>query len=593
MKLRAKLTFLIEGLVVLLVVVTGVIKTIREKESLENELRQRGLALAADLAKFTTKPLLENDLPTLRRFVNHSMEQDYVLHAFLLDLQGKVVMHNNLDEVGKTYTGRINVAAIQSHDPGCLKSHFPNGGELYYDIFSPIEVADARLGTVRLGYSYLAVEREVAAARQQIIILGLVTIIAGGIVAYLLASFIASPIKQITDATRKVAEGDLVTRLTIQRNDEIGELALSFNKMTEDLQKTTISRDYVDNIIGSMNDTLVVLDQNAHIISVNKATCTLLGYRADELIGSSISKILPREEKEFFEVNFKTFLAGQKVINLELHYQTIEGLKVPMLFSAGLLHSKEGTIDGVVGIARDVTERKQAEKALRQSESELHYLSCQLLTAQEKERRRLSLELHDELGQDLMVLKLKVRAIQRAGEMDQDSFKKECDEVIGYINEVTENVRRLSRDLSPSLLEDLGLTIALRRLVETSCAHSDIAYSLDMTESDDLFSPGERITVYRILQESLTNIAKHAQATRISLTLRAEDGFFYFRIDDNGQGFDLHKTFTQDPAERGLGLSTMNERVRMLGGSLNIVSRKGSGTTISFRTPLKTAGKGK
>lgn len=593
MKLRARLTFLIEGLVVLLVVVTGIITTIREKESLENELRQRGLALSADLAKFTTKPLLENDLPTLRRFVNHSMEQDYVLHAFLLDMQGKVVMHNNLDEVGKTYVDRINVAATQSHDPGCLKSHLPNNGEHYYDIFTPIGVADARLGTVRLGYSFMSVERELAAARQQIIILGLVTIIGGGIVAYLLAAFISSPIKQITEATRKVAEGDLLTRLTLQRDDEIGELALSFNRMTEDLQKTTISKNYVDNIIGSMNDTLVVLDQNTRIISVNKATCALLGYREDELVGSFIYKILPWADRDFFTAHFNTFLDGRRIINLELHYQTIEGLKVPMLFSAGLLHSKEGTIDGVVGIARDVTERKQAEKALRKSESELHYLSYRLLTAQEKERRRLSLELHDELGQDLMVLKLKVRAIQRAGEIDQDSFKKECDEVISYINEVSENVRRLSRDLSPSLLEDLGLTIALRRLVETSCAHSDIAYTLDMTESDDLFSPGERITVYRILQESLTNIAKHAQATRLSLTLREEDGFFYFRLDDNGQGFDLHKTFAQDPSERGLGLSTMNERVRMLGGSLNIVSRKGSGTTISFRAPLKTAGEGK
>lgn len=575
---------------VLLVVVTGVITTMREKESLENELSKRGLALASDLAKFTTRPLLDNDLPTLRRFVNHSMEQDYVRHVFLLDLQGKVVMHSNLDEVGKIYDDRINVAAMQSHDPGCLKSYFPDNGEHYYDIFMPILVADSRLGTVRLGYSYMAVENEIAGARQQIIILGLVTIITGGIVAYLLAAFISSPIKQITDATRKVAEGDLVTRLTIQRNDEIGELAHSFNMMTEDLQRTTISRDYVDNIIGSMNDTLVVLDQNARIVSVNKATWTLLGYKPDELIGNSINTILPMEEEKFFKIHFNTFLAGQRIVNLELHYQTIEGLKVPMLFSAGLLHSKVGTIDGIVGIARDVTERKQAEESLRQSESELRYLSSQLLTAQEKERRRLSVELHDELGQALMVLKLKVRAIQRVWGTNQDSLKKECDEVIGYINEVSENVRRLSQDLSPSLLEDFGLTIAMRRLVETSCAHSGIAYSLDMTELDDLFAHSERITVYRILQECLTNIVKHAQATSLTITLREEDGCFYFRLDDNGQGFDLHETFAGDPSKKGLGLSAMNERVRMLGGSLDIVSRKGSGTTTSFRVPIKTEG---
>ncbi|MFH1215074.1 MAG: PAS domain S-box protein [Pseudomonadota bacterium] len=590
MKLRAKLTLLIEGLVVILVVVSGIITTLREKESLENELRKRGLALAADLAKFSTRPLLDNDLPTLRRFVNHSMEQEYVRYVFLLDPQGKVVMHSNLDEVGKIYEDSSNVAAMQSEDPGFLKSLFPKNGEHYYDIFSPIRVADARLGTVRLGYSYMAVEKEIAGARQQIVILGFVTILAGGFVAYLLATFISAPIKQITDATRKVAQGDLVARLTIERTDEIGELALSFNRMTDDLQRTTISRDYVDNIIGSMNDTLVVLDKNALIVSVNNTACALLGCRPDELVGSSINKILPSEEIDFFTDHFNRFLSGRKVVNLELNYRTMAGLKVPMLFSAGLLHNKEGAIDGVVCIAHDVTERKQAEESLRQSESELRYLSSQLLTAQEKERRRLSVELHDELGQSLMVLKLKVRAIQRMWARDKDPLKRECDEIIGYINEVSENVRRLSRDLSPSLLEDLGLTIAMRRLVETSCVHSGIDYSLDMTELDNLFSGSERITVYRILQECLTNIAKYAQATSLAVILREEDGCFYFCVVDNGQGFDLPAILKADPSKKGLGLSAMNERVRMLGGKLDIVSHKGSGTTISFRVPLKPAG---
>ena len=167
--LRTKLTLLIESLVVILVVVTGIITTMREKENLESELHKRGLALAADLAKFTVRPLLSNDMPTLRRFVNHSMEQDYVLYVSILDPHGKVVMHSNLDEVGKTYRDSLHNGAMKSQEPVYIPASFPKSGGQYYDIFTPVKVSDFRLGTVRLGYSYLAVEKEIAGARRQIL----------------------------------------------------------------------------------------------------------------------------------------------------------------------------------------------------------------------------------------------------------------------------------------------------------------------------------------------------------------------------------------------------------------------------------------
>ena len=583
--LRIKLTLLIESLVVIIVVVTGIITTMREKESLESELRKRGLALAADVAKFTTSPMLSNDLPTLRRFVNHSMEQDYVRYVILLDPLGKVVMHSNLKEVGKIYRDGMTAVAMKSEKHGSFRASLPENGEHYYDIYTPIYLQDARLGTVRLGYSYMAVEKEIASARRQIFVIGMITILIGGISAFLLAAFISSPIKKITDATGQVAAGDLMTRLTISRNDEIGTLANSFNEMTEKLRKTTISRDYVDNIIGSMNDTLVVLDPDTRISSVNKATCELLGYQKEELIGLDMHKILPREETFFSESGLRRVLAGEKIINLEIDYLAKDDSRVPMLYSATVLKDKEGRIEGVVGIARDITERRKAEEALRQSEWELRKLSAQLLTAQEEERRRLSVELHDELGQSLMVLKLKVRAIQRAWGAEA-GLKKECDAVINYIKDVTEDVRRLSRDLSPSILEDLGLTIAVRRLVESSGKLYNIDCALNMTELDTLFSRDQKITVYRIVQECLTNIAKHSQASHVAITLRRQENRFLFEVKDDGQGFDVQDAFGRDHANYGLGLSSMHERVRMLGGALKVKSSKEQGTSISFTLPL-------
>ena len=241
-------------------------------------------------------------------------------------------------------------------------------------------------------------------------------------------------------------------------------------------------------------------------------------------------------------------------------------------------------------LQREMTERKKTERALRTSEKELRFLSSQLLTAQERERRRLSIELHDELGQALMVLKLKLRSIEGGLQTDQTKLKGHCHEVISHINEITENVRRLSRDLSPSILEDLGLAAAIQWLVDASTEHCNIESSVDVTDMENLFSEESEIIVYRITQECLTNIAKHAQATHVLVVVKKEDGHLSFRIEDDGKGFDVQEVLDKDAREKGLGLAAMHERARMLGGSLDIWSQEGAGTRITMTIPLNHGG---
>ena len=590
LSLRAKLTIFIEGFVVILVCVTGFFITMREKENLESELRKRGLALTSDLAKFMARPLLSRDFPTLRRFVNHSMEQDYVRYVIVFDPYGKVLMHSDLAEVGKTYTDSLTISAVNSIGSGYTDVHASKNEELHCDMFTPIKVSNVKLGAVQLGYSHMAVEKEIDKAQKQIFIIGLLTTISGGVVAFLLASLISSPIKRITYATEKVANGYLNTQLMIKRNDEIGTLANAFNKMTEDLRRTTVSKEYFDNIIKSMNETLIVVSPDAKIRSVNKATCVLLEYNEDELTGKDINLIVPQEEMIFRDLRFQKLLHDAPVMNHELEYITKSGKRISMLFSSAVLKNKEGKLEGAVCIARDVTKRKQAEEALRESERELHFLSSQLLTAQEKERKRLSIELHDELGQSLMVLKLKLRSIREELRNDQSGLIAQCDEVIGYIKEVTENVRRLSMDLSPSILEDLGPSAAIQWLVDNFNKHYDIECSLEMMEIEKLFSQEYQITIYRIIQECLTNIAKHAQATHVSISIKKKDGQVIFLLEDNGKGFNVKEILGKDLSKKGLGLSAMYERIRMIGASLDIWSQEGSGTKITFTIPIKDGG---
>ena len=236
-------------------------------------------------------------------------------------------------------------------------------------------------------------------------------------------------------------------------------------------------------------------------------------------------------------------------------------------------------------------EQRRAEEALKESEQELRQLTSQLLSIQEQERRRVARELHDELGQALTVLKINLVAIEDNLAPDQQHLKANCEHMLSYIDTVIENVRRLSWDLSPSSLEDLGLSAALGYLVDETCRNHNMQSAVVMDEIDHLFSPEIQINIYRMFQESLTNVVKHARASLVSVNVTREDGQVSFMIRDNGRGFNLKQVMSGKVTKRSLGLTAMNERALMARGSLQISSRKGQGTTIAFSIPIANHGK--
>ena len=239
---------------------------------------------------------------------------------------------------------------------------------------------------------------------------------------------------------------------------------------------------------------------------------------------------------------------------------------------------------------QDITKRKQAEEKLRESEDNLRALASQLLTAQERERERISRGLHDELGQSLLVLKLQAGHIKKSLEQEQVEIRRECREMMSHLDRLVDEVRRLARDLSPTMVRDLGLSLALKRIIEEFSRHYDI--QTDMHQIEDLkglFPRETQIGIYRIFQESLTNIGKHAQASQLTIAMQREDGQVVFTVADNGKGFNLDEVMGRDPTTRGLGLMAMQERAHIMGGTLEIKSEEGQGTRITFRIP--TSGK--
>lgn len=342
-------------------------------------------------------------------------------------------------------------------------------------------------------------------------------------------------------------------------------------------------------LVETMNDGLGVLDEKGCWVYVNDRLCGMLGYSRKEMIGAPITGVLGGPvDQQIYHGQINRRKHGTSV-PYEIAGIRKDGQKIYVLVSPKPILDQEGQFEGSFAVITDITGLKKTEEALRASGERLHALSFQLLSAQERERSRISRELHDELGQALAVLKLRLRFLEKHLATEQEDLKKECQQSIQYVDQVIEEVRRLSRDLSPSILEDLGLSNALQWLINNFSRNNNLSITLhkDNVDMDHLFSQDSQIVLYRIFQEAFTNIEKHSQASRASVSIKKGDGGLYVSVEDDGSGFDITETLKSGVATQGMGLVTMQERARMLGGFLEIVSGKGKGTRIDVYLPLE------
>ncbi|MDM8519952.1 PAS domain-containing protein [Anaerolineales bacterium HSG6] len=231
---------------------------------------------------------------------------------------------------------------------------------------------------------------------------------------------------------------------------------------------------------------------------------------------------------------------------------------------------------------KDITKRKQMADELRQYNQRLQALSHRLVEAQEAERRHLARELHDGTGQALTSLMLRLKAIAHETELDAV-----LDRVAGLrvlTAQTLEDIRRLAKYLRPAALDDLGLMAALQDHVDGFRQDSGINIIFKAEVQLERLSPESEISLYRVIQEGLTNVARHAKAKNLYLSLYRVTGWLCIEIVDDGQGFDVSSVHPATK-ETGLGLLGMSERVELLGGDMQVKSVKGEGTQILLRVP--------
>lgn len=387
---------------------------------------------------------------------------------------------------------------------------------------------------------------------------------------------------------------DQVAGIQRQAVAKIEELHASYTQILREIEERQQTEEKLEEsearfaaFMRHLPGTAEMRDTNGRYLFANETWEKIFSRNPGDCLGKTLEEVWPPDlAGRFVELDQRIIEYGRPLENIEILEQGGESYSWLINRFPILNQENQAVMVGAIGI--DITARRQAEEALKASEQKLRSLTAQLLSAQEIERKRLAAELHDELGHALLTLKLRLESLAEQLHPEQVSLKNEVQKILRFISVTIGEVRRLYLDLIPGDLEDLGLTAALHSLIEDFVElQKQISWEVEVDNLDGLFPVPIQTAIYRVVQEALTNIGKHAQPTRVSLLVKKDQNRVFFTIDDNGKGFDGSKVFAQ---KKTLGLLSMEERVKILGGSFSLWSQKGRGTKISFSIPLAEEG---
>ena len=381
-------------------------------------------------------------------------------------------------------------------------------------------------------------------------------------------------------------------------------------------------RDLVENSLGL----ICIHDLEGIVLSVNPAACHALGYQPGEGVGHSVRQFLAPSVQPFFDAYLKhihthpiadgimrvltktgqerlwmyrnvrceeagrpAYVVGH-AIDITEHEQAKEALQQTRDSLERQVHERTQEIRSAnTALKVEIAERKKTEATLRmregelqKSRAELQKLAGQLLFSQEEERRRLARELHDDLAQRLAALVLDVAALAQDNSETSPGAPTDLKEVQTHLSRLAEDVQHFSHQLHPAVLEHLGLVDAIQSECGEFSRREGIAVTFTPTRVPNSFSHDIALSLYRLTQEGLRNVAKHAKAKAVAITLSVDKVNLTLAIQDNGIGFDPAK----ETKTRGLGLTSMAERVRHINGQLSITSQPGQGTCITATIPL-------
>jgi PAS domain S-box-containing protein len=339
-------------------------------------------------------------------------------------------------------------------------------------------------------------------------------------------------------------------------------------------------------LIENSSDAIALLAEDATFLYSSPSTFRVVGYSPEELNGRNLYGLIDSDDRQSLKTNIEQFIGGtDKMVPVHFrlthkhgHRIWIEGIATNLL--------GDPSISAIVFNYRDITQRTESLEQLSLSHEQLRMLTARLHSIREEERTQISREIHDELGQMLTVLKMDLALIERhATETINYSAEKLSSDInilSDKIDSIIQTVRRIATELRPGILDQFGLKEAVDSELETFQNRTKIQSILSSNFEDFALTRDKTTAIFRIFQETLTNVARHAKATRVEVFLSRENGNLTLSIRDNGRGI----TEAECSDIKSLGLLGMKERARLIGGEIAIEGNPGKGTVVHVRVPI-------
>ncbi len=457
--------------------------------------------------------------------------------------------------------------------------------------------------------------RDMQSVLRFFLLVSMVSVLVISLIAYVLAAYFSRPIVELAHAATRLAKGDLTTRVRGTATGEVRQLVDSFNRMAGDLEQTTVSKDYVDNIVSSMMDTLIVVSLDGAIMRLNDAACHLLGYEEQELIGQPISRVIG-EETGGAAPGLASVLEKESVSTLEKIYLTKNGKKVPVLFSASLMRDAENVVQGVVCVAQDITERKRVEAQLKSFSEELQEINEEMknftyIVSHDLRAPLVNIKgFSEELGRSLREIepcfqkhlplldesdKMKIGPILQQDIPEALTFIRSS---VTRMDNLIAAILKLSRAGRRKLNPEPVCMRELTRSILNSFAHQIENGRVRVVAEDLPNVVADKTALEQIVGNLLENAIKYLEPGRpgeIEVTAEEYANEVVFHVRDNGRGIakeDIPKAFEifrrvgkQDVSGEGMGLAFVKTLVRLQGGRIWCESVPGVGTTFSFTIP--------
>jgi PAS domain S-box-containing protein len=345
---------------------------------------------------------------------------------------------------------------------------------------------------------------------------------------------------------------------------------------------------FMSSITENTSDAIMVTDTDFIITYINKVGEQFFGYTLDELEGKTpgIFNAEPLAT-QIQEKIYKTVASGQTYLGESLNRRK-DGSTFYCEYKVMPLRDQSGKIYAYSSVQRDVSERKEAEAKLLAYQEQLRALTSEMLLVEERERRRIASELHDQIGQNLALCKLKVAALEK--NLGDDALKGELTLVRRLLECSIQDARSLIFDLSPPVLYELGFAAALEWLAERIQEQFHVPVEFESRFKDPELKNDQQVILFQVVRELLINVGKHSRASQAKIILSHEGPSLKIQVNDDGVGFDASQIFAPREEKSGFGFFSMRERLNYLGGKLEVKSKPGQGSQIILTVPQKGSG---